>query len=240
MYGKKELWVSLDRYGIMRPTKQVPVGKLPPCKTRVNVSDLPQDSTLDVKDFDHWKTTASWLHWDLNPWIWSGTNDGLQYSFDGNFIQENNGSPNDGNYKLQGLINFIDSSPQDGGFCCVPGFHKHLKDWANATKDSLYAERYATKYSFVHVPKADLLQQQVKLISIRAGSLLIWNSELPHANHPNHSQRFRMNQYIKFFPTPSEEKNEPSRRTSMEQYTKRTALSELNKKTLGLTKWEVD
>jgi len=36
---------------------------------------------------------------------------------------------------------------------------------------------------------------------MRAGSLVVWSSTMPHCNFPNSSSRFRMCQYIKMFPT---------------------------------------
>lgn len=55
------------------------------------------------------------LHWDLNPWIWSLEKDkGKDYIFE-EFIQENNGSKNEGTGKLQGILNLVDSRDCDGG-----------------------------------------------------------------------------------------------------------------------------
>jgi hypothetical protein len=49
--GEEQVRVSKDRWGVMRPTKQV---------------RYPDGS---VKDKDEWRTLASWLHWDQNPWM---------------------------------------------------------------------------------------------------------------------------------------------------------------------------
>lgn len=50
LLNEKALWVSIGRFGIMRPTKNV--------------------KFIDgrVEDKPEWKTTESWLHWDQNPW----------------------------------------------------------------------------------------------------------------------------------------------------------------------------
>jgi len=65
--GKKNLWISIDRYGIMRPTKNISVGKFSSEKTdRISGVDV-ENSQLPTKDFLHWKTKSQWLHWDLNP-----------------------------------------------------------------------------------------------------------------------------------------------------------------------------
>lgn len=39
LYGTKKLWVSIDRWGLMRPTKNIPMGKLPEQKIRTTVED---------------------------------------------------------------------------------------------------------------------------------------------------------------------------------------------------------
>jgi len=105
----------------------------------------------------------------------------------------------DGYYKCQGLINLIDSTENEGGFCTVPGFHKVLKDWAIKTKESAYAYQMRHVPEFVNVPKNDKMNDQYQKITSRSGSLIIWNSEQPHCNFPNNSNTFRMNQYIKMF-----------------------------------------
>jgi len=228
----------LDRLGIMRPTKNVPVGKLNPTITRTTVP-IEENPELPCKDYPEWKTQSLWLHWDLNPWSWSGTSEGIDYSFT-SFITENNGSRNDGNRKLQGLLTLVDSHVGDGGFCCVPGFHKHLSTWASKTSNTAYAERYHEKFIFVHVPKADLINQQVKHVSARAGSLLVWNSELPHCNYPNDSNNFRINQYVKMFPAQEGRENTEIRQDIMKELTTNVEVTNLGKKILGLENWEQD
>jgi hypothetical protein len=79
------------------------------------------------------------------------------------------------------------------------------------------------------------MHQQVKKVSIRAGSLLVWNSELPHCNYPNNSQCFRLNQYVKMFPCPGP--CSPERREIIAQFTQNLQLTDLNRKVLGLDDW---
>lgn len=38
---------------------------------------------------------------------------------------------------LQGLINLADNLVEDGGFQTVVGFHKHMAQWAETTKNSM-------------------------------------------------------------------------------------------------------
>jgi len=50
IFKQKDLWVKLDRFGFMRPTRQLIDG----------------DKTVDHRD---WETSRNWVHWDQNPWI---------------------------------------------------------------------------------------------------------------------------------------------------------------------------
>jgi len=76
--GKEELWIILDRYGMMRPTRDVPRGQLPPLEVRNHVKDNPEG--LPLENHDDWRTAALWLHWDLNPYLWT-TGGGNEYHF---------------------------------------------------------------------------------------------------------------------------------------------------------------
>lgn len=53
----------------------------------------------------------------------------------------------------QGLIALADSGEQDGGFCLVPGFHKHMEEWAKLTRDTAYAKGQAANFGLVKVPR---------------------------------------------------------------------------------------
>jgi len=135
----------------MRPTKNISVGKFSSEKTdRISGVDV-ENSQLPTKDFLHWKTKSQWLHWDLNPWIWSSSNEGIKYKWEEDFIQENNGSGNDGEPKIQGLFNFVDNKVGDGGFCCVAGFNRVIKEYSAKTANSGYAKAHAKEYAFVEV-----------------------------------------------------------------------------------------
>jgi len=54
--GRNDLWVKFDRYGHMRPTKQIPLKKA-----------RPYDPPAFI-DKPEWLTGEQWLHWDQNPW----------------------------------------------------------------------------------------------------------------------------------------------------------------------------
>ena len=68
----KDLWCSVDRYGLMKPTKNI---------------KLLDGSKVDKPE---WKTTEKWLHWDMNPWkALKHEKEHLDVS-NFNFITENN------------------------------------------------------------------------------------------------------------------------------------------------------
>ena len=151
-----------------------------------------------------WKTKSKWLHWDLSPFHWVG---GTMppYTFTPySFISENNGTPLEpgARCRVQGLLNLIDAHAEDGGFLCVPGFHEHLAEWAALPENQAYKEEMADAVDFLEVPTCDPMQAWTQSVPMRAGSLLVWNSELPHCNFANDSEKFRMVQYVKCFPRP--------------------------------------
>jgi len=189
--GTEELFVSVDRFGVMRPTTQV----------------LQKDGVSRV-DYPEYGTEEKWLHWDLNPWkllpknAETANTEVSDYEIDirdpGFFITENNDTSFLPPYfKVQGLVALTDCTEDDGGFLCVPGFQKEINQWAEAN-EGLY-ERKKDK-TYVSVPSNDSIVDRAVKIPIRAGSLLIWDSRLPHCNFPNHSDKFRIVQYIKMFP----------------------------------------
>eukprot|EP01102_Stenamoeba_stenopodia_P009585 TRINITY_DN283_c0_g3_i3.p1 TRINITY_DN283_c0_g3~~TRINITY_DN283_c0_g3_i3.p1 ORF type:complete len:466 (+),score=101.83 TRINITY_DN283_c0_g3_i3:208-1605(+) len=205
IFGVDELLVSPCRFGVMRPTKNI------------------QFPDGVVKDKPEWRTNFSWFHWDLNPWEWFGLADstfdlseqmhqtaikrlwGDKDSAAISFLTENN-SNNDflGFPKMQGLFSFSDAKSNDGGLQLIPGFHKHLKEWAS--KNPQFSSE-----GLVMVPVDDPMLQGVtrqgiepsalaQRITQRKGSVVLWNSCLPHCNYPADGEKFRYCQYFKVFP----------------------------------------
>lgn len=76
-------------------------------------------------------------------------------------------------------------------------------------------------------------------ISLRAGSLLIWSSELPHCNYPNDSNRFRKCQYVKMFGAPENPRGLSSRRAFMTESmgSSKAEMTKLGGKLLGFEDW---
>ena len=96
--------------------------------------------------------------------------------------------------RYQGILTLSESNINTGGFVCIPKFHKVWKDYCKINKNDQDVCLYLTKSD----PKEEK-------IFARAGSLIIWDSRLPHANYPNNSkQYFRYVQYITYYPTDHE------------------------------------
>jgi len=216
----------------MRPTKQIPLAKLPHQEVRTSVEMKP--SGILCSDQPGWETIEGWTHVDLNPWAWTLDMNGKDYQFE-DFISENNGSRNNGEPKLQGVLSLTNTREEDGGFCAVPGFHKHLKEWATLTKGTPYYD--TSNLELIYIPDEDSLQGMLQKISARAGSLIVWSSELPHCNFPNNSDRFRINQYIKMFPAQEKAPGTTFRKIELHKYLGGFEPSPLGRKLFGLDTW---
>jgi len=168
--GSDQLMVNVGRASAMRPTKQVLI-----------------DGQL--VDKPEWKTLYNWLHWDMNPWTGLTT----QFSWKSKDPRKNRGYDQT---KVQGILSCVDCGPDDGGFHCVPGFHKHIRGWANKNLDKFPKKDFDLAGS-LQVPKGDPIWQDVQKVPFRKGSIMIWSSCLPHGTFPNDSNHGRMIQYIK-------------------------------------------
>jgi hypothetical protein len=194
LMNRNDLWIGIDRYGVIRP----------------NTNVLLPDGTR--QDFPNYKTSSTWMHWDINPFKLLHNHDedipdkfekDIKHKDDINntfFLSERNSTllPV---LKHQGLIALTDARECDGGFLTVPGFSKsNTKAWAEHN-----ATRVAASDDYVMVPRDDPMIEQGRPIPVRAGSLIMWDSRQPHQNFPNRSDRFRICQYVKTFPARDED-----------------------------------
>jgi len=241
--GRGDLWVIIDRFGVMRPTCRVPKGNISPVNARVDVI-IPDEKSKDFEfeDKPEWLTYSNWLHWDLNPWKWTGVDTDVNkvYHFD-DFPTENNGIGclEDGVIKLQGILNLTESLESDGGFYVVPGFHKFISDWSQKTKNSKYFFEEKTNHWLVELPQSEWIYTQGVKLRTRARSIVIWRSELPHCNYPNRSNRFRMVQYIRYFPAQINGSGVQDRIKYLQRMSKSLieSMNPFRQKLLGLETW---
>jgi hypothetical protein len=178
----RRLWVSIDRYGIMRPAK---------LHHGQNEEQQNQEQV-----HEEWQTKKEWLHWDLSPFHFGTSAAGYAPA-----TLSKDQAKTYGSVRVQGLITLVDCPESTGGFHCVPGFtDDRFFNWSEANKDSYGALPEICSRNFIEVPDEDPMRKEIKRIPMKAGSLLIWNSQLPHGNFPNTGYDFRMVQYIKMIP----------------------------------------
>ncbi|KAJ3056413.1 WD repeat-containing protein 26 [Rhizophlyctis rosea] len=184
LLGRDDLIVNHDRAGLMRPTTNV------------------QTSPTTNSDFPRWSTKPN-LHLDMNPWTWLSDPAGiyqqnvlknLSYERLADFITENNQPIQSTGTSIQALFNLLDNKKENGGFVCVPGFHKHFESHFSSIPAP---ENPSAGHNF---SKNDPIFQQAQRVTSRAGSLIVWDQTLPHGSFPNKSNQFRAAQYLRLFP----------------------------------------
>lgn len=147
-------------------------------------------------------------------------------------------------FMMQGVLYLTDTTADQGGFQCIPGFHRHLDEWEKTQPPDRDPRR------------GDFTGYEVKPIPGKAGDLLIWHSLLPHGNGRNLTNRPRLAQYITMSPAREENDTERQERIKswqerlppkgfpgdprgLEQKDGKTAeLTALGRKLLGLDSWE--
>ena len=183
LFNDEELIVNITRAGMMRPTKDI-------CFTSVDKTE----------DRDNWKTLADWLHLDMNPLTGRSTTYGFEQVGEAHFegssrpleaqrLPRNNGLAM---RKLQAILALVDCREEDGGFHAVPGFQHHIATWAKQNHHLCLSANRMGDPTTVQIPEDDPIRAFVQRMPIRQGSLLVWDSRLPHGNYPNNSNRMRI------------------------------------------------
>lgn len=91
--------------------------------------------------------------------------------------------------RIQALVAISNHTKTSGGFHCLPGFHQKFGAYA--------AAHLADRREGDLIDVADeCLKQKLCKVTLRPGSLLIWDSRLPHGNWPNNDESFRMVFYM--------------------------------------------
>jgi hypothetical protein len=181
LLGESDLLVSHDRYGFFRPAATHPE-----------------------------RATDRNLHFDCNPWTKFNVPvdnakartsqqdarpvDAAPYADEGDFIREGNYAETAG---LQAMINLIDNRSEDGGFHCVPQFHKRVAAWAaqhpelggsfasDATFCPFFWEPSPGSKGEDAIADASGLSAEAQRVPLRRGVLLVWDQLLPHGSSPN-------------------------------------------------------
>ncbi|MBK34844.1 MAG: hypothetical protein CME26_04855 [Gemmatimonadetes bacterium] len=146
-------------------------------------------------------------------------------------------------FGVQGVLYLTDTSVDQGGFQCVPGFHRTFEDWVKTQPDDRNPRQ------------PDLDGLTVEAIAGKAGDLLIWHRLLAHGNGRNTADRPRLAQYITMSPANYDDEamreervtawrecrpgprwpGDPRRRE--ERQGERAELTELGRKLLGVEVW---
>jgi len=185
-----------------------------------------------------WKTKADWLHWDLSPWHYGTSAAGFGPN---NNISNEELRKDFGGVRVQGLVSLVDCPVEVGGFHCVPGFQgEKFFQWARDHFEYGNSESIKRR-NFIEVPETDPIRKNITPVPMRAGSLLIWNSQLPHGNFPNTCDKFRMVQYIKMIPVDEPREFIPAIQTQKHKqedyFPKDFVPSDLGKKLFGMDDW---
>lgn len=227
LLSDRKLLTNIDRFGIFRPTKEHP----------------------------EWKTTRN-IHLDMNPVYWYESPDAheddelmnsLTYDSPSDFILENNvvgsrASVYGKKVHIQGLINLEDNRDQDGGFLVCPRVHARLAE-VTKQKLELWRRQFGDTNKFCVLPEEgnEDIHSLATRVTARAGSLVFWSQLSPHGSAPNNSGNFRYAQFIKMFPassvTPARAKLRCTAVKKMLANAEVKELTDLGKKTHGLTKW---
>jgi len=98
---------------------------------------------------------------------------------------------------VQGVLALTDTTPEMGGFQCIPGLHRELAAWISEQPE----DRNSRSPDLTRLPPGFA----VTPIPMRAGDLLIWNRLLAHGNGRNTGTRPRLAQYITMYPAVDDE-----------------------------------
>ena len=88
-------------------------------------------------------------------------------------------------FGTQAVLYLSDTAEDQGAFRCVPGFHKRIDGWLAGLDGAN--------------PREADLSADVKHVAGRAGDLIIWRQDLPHAASPNRSNQPRLAQYLTYY-----------------------------------------
>ena len=133
---------------------------------------------------------------------------------------------------LQSFISLTDNLKQNtGGFECVPGFHREFDEWTRHRKPSKGKGGVEIDPPCVGeftpirpVEDGDVLRK-VQHIACRAGSFVIWDNRLPHANaRLNESVVPRECVYVSFLP--DVDVNRVYNQKQLEKYRHRTVCTD--------------
>ncbi|AYV81437.1 MAG: hypothetical protein Harvfovirus34_2 [Harvfovirus sp.] len=184
--AEEQILVSIDRCAFYRPTTGLLIG----------------GKEIDRPD---WKTNYVYpgLHLDFHPSSYLNCKkiiekrELLDYSTTNDFVTENNLYSKLDGIEIQCVINLMDNHEEDGGFQCVPGFHKQYTNWVKDKNDLNYGEGV---YHFSKTDKIDIKYvHSPKRVPVPKGTVIFWTQFMAHGTKPNNSSNPRCIQFMKGF-----------------------------------------
>ena len=139
--------------------------------------------------------------------------------------------------KLQGILALVDCREEDGGFHAVPGFQNFIQTWTKQNEQLCLDSNQSGDPTTVQIPKDDSIREHIQRMPIRKGSLLIWDSRLPHGNFPNNSNSMRIVQYLHMAPV-ADESIRPFPLFARTILPSNFHLTNLGEKLYGFKSWE--
>jgi ectoine hydroxylase-related dioxygenase (phytanoyl-CoA dioxygenase family) len=191
------------------------------------------------------KTPDDYPHLDMHPDGYKEPNgvtvkqkrDGLTYDQASDFMTENNLICESDGLQLAAVLNLLPNREQDGGFMCLPGFHK-------LTFDSWIAEHQKEKgsgsakkvevglYHFDKNKKSDAKSVGVhewRRVPAPSGAAIVWDQRLAHGSRSNASNRPRCAQFVKAIPFTTFTKERAQRRAkALQKFIQPNTLNTLN------------
>ena len=170
-----------------------------------------------------WRKSLS-PHWDINPWSYSHWLSCGHYK-----------------YIYQGALALSDQRLQDGTHLTLPGCVNFLSKWCQLNeKENANPHRHT-------INKNDSLIKYMQPIPLRKGEIVIWNYGQLHANTKNFSDRMRLTQYIRMFPSQQKyiKRDHYSAQAILQKYKDLDVgnilgvnnMTETTQKLLGLKQW---
>jgi acyl-CoA synthetase (AMP-forming)/AMP-acid ligase II/Leucine-rich repeat (LRR) protein len=164
------------------------------------------------------QTTNPGAHLDICPWQYlpradrryDADTDLDELAYDGptrvrqlcDFRAEINGVRGEcGGPHNQGVLNLVDNEAEDGGTAVVPGFHKVYREWSEALgkwEVNRVGQRRRGN-AFVFGNPFDPIHKLMRRVTMRAGSLVLWNQCTVHGAVPNASNNLRVAQFLRGF-----------------------------------------
>ncbi|CAF5182233.1 unnamed protein product, partial [Rotaria sp. Silwood1] len=106
--------------------------------------------------------------------------------------------------RLQAILALVDCREQDGGFHAVSGFQYYIVTWTKQNEKVCLRSNDSGDPTTVQIPRDDPIREHIQRMPIREGSLLVWDTRLPHGNYPNNSNQMRIIQYLHMAPVADE------------------------------------